>query len=364
MPAAWLLSVMASGIAHEINNPLTGVIGFAQLLMQKDLPEDIKEYAKIINDGGQRVATIVKRLLTFTRQQKLGRKYININQIIETTLQLRAYGMETSNIEVVAHLDTDLPGTMADASQLQQVFLNIIINAETEMKLAHGKGKLSIKTEAIDNTIRISFKDNRPGIARENMDKIFNPFFTTRKVDEGVGLGLSICHRIIAAHGGRIYAKSKLGHGATFVVELPIVAEEKQLAEPATDEPQRVTSAKILVVDDEPSTLQLLGQILTAEGHKVETTDNARDALERIKRERYSLILLDIKLPGISGMELYKSMQKIAQSLARRVVFITGDVLGADTRDFLSKTKAPYITKPFDIEQLKKDINRILTPRT
>jgi len=255
---------------------------------------------------------------------------------------------------------------MADAGQLQQVFLNIIMNAETEMRIAHGEGKLLIKTEAIDDTIRISFKDNGPGIAKENVERIFDPFFTTKKVSKGTGLGLSICHGIISEHNGQIYAKSKLGQGATFTVELPIIPEEKQLelGEPAIDESNKIAEAKILVVDDEPSTLQLLSQILTREGHKVQTVDNASDALERINSERYGLILLDIKLPGMSGMELYKSIQKIAQSLARRVVFITGDVLGADTKDFLSKTKAPYITKPFDIEQLKKDINCILTQRT
>jgi len=357
---------MASGIAHEINNPLTSVIGFAQLLMQKDIPEDAKEYAKIINDGAERVVNIIKRLLTFARQQRPERVYADINQIIETTIQLRTYEMETSNIKVVAHLDPGLPWTMADAGQLQQVFLNIIMNAETEMCIAHGEGKLSIKTEAIDNTIRISFKDNGPGIAEENMERIFDPFFTTKKVSKGTGLGLSICHGIITAHGGKIYAKSKLGQGATFIVELPVIPEEKQLelAEPAIDESNKMAKTKILVVDDEPATLQLLSQILIAEGHKVQAVDNARDALERIKRERYSLILLDIKLPSMSGTELYKSMQKIAQSLARRVVFITGDVMGTDTRDFLSKTKARYITKPFDIEQFKKDINRILTQRT
>ena len=356
------VSEMASGIAHEINNPLTSVIGFAQLLMQRDIPEDAKEYAKIINDGDGRVASIVKRLLTFARQQKPARAYIDINQIIEAALQLRAYEMETSNIKVITHLDPDLPWTMADVGQLQQVFLNIIINAETGMCSALGEGKLLIKTEAIDNTIRISFKDNGPGIAKENLERVFDPFFTTRKVGGGTGLGLSICHGIITEHKGQLYVKSKLDKGATFIVELPIITEEQQLglAEPATEESNRVVGAKILVVDDEPATLQLLSQILINEGHKVETVTNATDALERIKNGRYNLILLDIKLPGMSGIEVYKSIQKIAQSLARRVVFITGDVMGGDTNDFISRTKAPYITKPFDIEQLKKNINRIL----
>jgi len=354
---------MASGIAHEINNPLTSVIGFAQLLIQKDIPEDIGEDVKIINDGAQRVASIVKRLLTFAHQHKPERTYVNINDIIATTLDLRAYEIETSNIKVITQLDPDLPSTMADGGQLQQVFLNIIINAETEMKLAHGKGNLFIKTETMDNTIRISFKDDGPGIAKENLERIFEPFFTTREVGKGTGLGLSVCHGIVTEHGGRIYAESELGKGATFIVELPLVTkpEQSKLAEPVADKSERVDGASILVVDDEPAILQFLSQVLTEEGHRVETADNATEALERLESKRYSLILLDIKLPGVSGIELYKRIQKMAKFLARRVVFITGDVIGEDTKNFLARTKAPYIIKPFDTEQLKKDINSILT---
>ncbi|TET88711.1 MAG: hybrid sensor histidine kinase/response regulator, partial [Dehalococcoidia bacterium] len=354
---------MASGIAHEINNPLTSVIGFAQLLMQKDLPQDIREDIKIINEGARQVASVIKRLLTFARQYKPERWYVNINDIVAATLDLRAYEMETGNIKVINQLDPDLPGTIADGGQLQQVFLNIIMNAETEMKLAHGKGNLFIKTEAIDNTILISFKDDGPGIAKKNLERIFEPFFTTREVGKGTGLGLSVCHGIMTEHNGRIYAESKSGRGATFIVELPIVTKPEQLklADPVADESKRVNGASILVVDDDLAILQFLSRALAEEGHQVETVGNAADALDRLKSTRYSLILLDIKLPEVSGIELYQRIQKIAKSLTRRVVFITGDVIGADTKDFLTRTKAPHITKPFDTEQLKRDINGMLT---
>jgi CheY-like chemotaxis protein len=256
-----------------------------------------------------------------------------------------------------------LPVTIADAGQLQQVFLNLIVNAETEMKLARGSGRLSIKTEQIDNNIRVSFKDDGPGIAEENLERIFNPFFTTRQVGQGTGLGLSVCYGIVSEHGGRIYAESKLGKGATFIVELPIVTEDKQLEfpEPAVQGQQKVTGAKILVVDDEPVVREFISKVLAEEGHQVETVDNAEDALEMVKIKTYRIILLDIKMPGMSGIELYKRFQKIAPSLARRVVFVTGDVMGARTTAFLSKAKAPYITKPFDGKQLNIAINRIFT---
>jgi PAS domain S-box-containing protein len=355
---------MASGIAHEINNPLTGVIGYAHLLLaRRDISDDIRHDVEVINEGAQRVAGIVKRMLTFARQTKPERKRVNINEIIDNTLDLRAYHLENSNIKVTARLDHDLPMTIADPGQLQQVFLNLIINAETEMKSAHGKGKLLVKTEQVDNTIRISFKDDGPGIAKENLERIFDPFFTTREVGQGTGLGLSVCHGIISDHKGRIFAESKPGKGATFIVELPIVAEVKQLelAEPVVEGLRKVAKARILVVDDESVIREFISKVLTDEGHEVETVDNAEDALEMVKSKRYRLILLDIKMPGMSGIELYKHLQKIAPSLVRRVVFITGDVVGARTTAFLAKTKVPRIMKPFDAKQLRMEINRILT---
>ncbi|MBM4446818.1 MAG: PAS domain S-box protein [Chloroflexi bacterium] len=356
---------MAAGIAHEINNPLTGVIGYSELLMQEDVPEHIRSDLEVIHDGAKRVAGIVKGLLTFARQTRPERTVVDINQVIEVVLRLRAYELGTSNIKVTTKLVSDLPLTFADPGQLQQVFLNLIINAEMEMKLARGKGKLIIKTEQLGNAIRISFKDDGLGIAEENLDRIFDPFFTTREIGKGTGLGLSICHGIVTEHGGRIWAESKLDKGATFIVELPIVTEEKRprQVKPAR-EPKKAAKGKILVVDDEPVVRRLLSQVLTEEGHEVEATDDGKDALNRIKSNRYNLILLDIKLPGMSGSELYERIKEIAESLAQRVVFITGDVIGVDTEAFIARTGVPYIHKPFDVKKLSTEIKRLLaTPR-
>ncbi len=181
---------MAAGIAHEINNPLTGVVGFSDLLMKKDIPEDIRKDVEIIYDGAQRVASITSRMLTFARQRKPERTSVNINDIIKIALAMQPHEMESSNIKVTTQLATDIPLTFADASQLQQVFLNIILNAEMEMKLVHSGGNLTVKTERIDNTIRVSFKDDGPGILKKNLERIFDPFFTTREVGQGAGLGL------------------------------------------------------------------------------------------------------------------------------------------------------------------------------
>jgi two-component system NtrC family sensor kinase len=219
---------LASGVAHELNNPLTGVIGLSQLLTQRDIPEDIKEDLNLVYSEAQRAANVVKNLLTFARKHSPAKELISINDLISKVLELRAYEQRVSNIEVVTHLAPDLPQIMADYFQLQQVFLNIIINAEHFMLEAHNKGTLTITTERAGDGVKASFTDDGPGIAKENLGHIFDPFFTTKEVGKGTGLGLSICHGIISAHNGRLYAESELGKGATFIVELPLSQEETE----------------------------------------------------------------------------------------------------------------------------------------
>ncbi|MBI2836554.1 MAG: hypothetical protein HYX85_02540 [Chloroflexi bacterium] len=214
---------LAAGIAHELNNPLTSIIGFSELLAQsKDLPQNVKEDVELINREAKRTAGIVKNLLTFARRQPTSRQPTDVNAAIRNVLSLRAYEQKVHNIEVVANLASDLPPVMGDAFQLQQVFMNIVINAEYFMTEAHGRGTLTVSSERAGNTVRISFADDGPGISQENLGRLFTPFFTTKEVGKGTGLGLSICHGIVTEHGGRIRAESEPGKGATFIIELPV----------------------------------------------------------------------------------------------------------------------------------------------
>lgn len=213
---------LASGIAHELNNPLTSVIGFSELLLEKDVTKDVREDLETINREARRTASVVKGLLTFARKQKTEKEPVNINGIIQGVLQLRSYEQRVTNIEVDARFASDLPQVIANSAQLQQVFINLIINAEQAMLAAHNRGKLTIIAESVGDMVRVFFNDDGPGISPENMRKLFTPFFTTKEVGKGTGLGLSICHGIVTEHGGKIYAESKLGNGATFVVELPV----------------------------------------------------------------------------------------------------------------------------------------------
>ena len=213
---------LTSGIAHELNNPLTSIIGFSDFLLKREMPEDVRGDLSIINSEAQRAARIVDSLLTFARNEPQEKLPVDINGIVEKTLELRAYKQKLDNIHTVPRLAPDLPRIMGNDFQLRQVFLNIIINAEFFMVEAHGEGTLTIVTKNAGGSVRISFTDDGPGILPENMPRLFSPFFTTKGVGKGTGLGLSICHGIIAGHGGKIWAESTPDKGAAFVIELPV----------------------------------------------------------------------------------------------------------------------------------------------
>ena len=215
---------LVSGVAHEINNPLASVIGFSQLALEKDLANDVKEDLTTIRSEAQRAARIVKDLLTFARKHGPVKQPTHVNAAIEDVLRLRAHDHQMAKIEVIRRFADDLPEIMADYHQLQQVFFNVVINAEQAMAEAHGRGRLMISTEKVDRIIKVTFTDDGPGIPEQNMARLFEPFFTTKPPGKGTGLGLSICHRIITEHGGRIYARSQPGEGARFIVELPLDA--------------------------------------------------------------------------------------------------------------------------------------------
>jgi signal transduction histidine kinase len=226
---------LAAGVAHEINNPLTGIIGFSERLLRKSTDEKVRQDSERIHSEAQRAAKIVQNLLTFARRHESKKEYSNINDILQKTLELRAYELKTSNIEVVTDLAPSLTKTKANFQQIEEVFLNIIINAERAIIETKREGKLTIQTQEVGDYIRVSFTDNGPGIPAEHLDKLFDPFFTTRGERGGTGLGLSICHGIVVEHGGRIYARSELGQGATFIVELPVITEEVEKSEIAEE---------------------------------------------------------------------------------------------------------------------------------
>ncbi|MEE8372160.1 MAG: PAS domain S-box protein, partial [Dehalococcoidia bacterium] len=230
---------LAAGVAHELNNPLAAVQAYSQFLtMRQDLDESIREDVETIHKEAQRASRITANLLSFARKHEPQKDLVLINKVIEDSVELNAYRLKVNNIEISTDLAPDVPETMVDFHQLQQVFVNLITNAEHAMTEAGGKGTLLIKTQRIGDSIQATFTDDGPGISEQNLVRIFDPFFTTKAVGEGTGLGLSICYGIIDQHEGRLYAKSKVGEGTTFTVELPVVTEVQASGEQA--EPGRV----------------------------------------------------------------------------------------------------------------------------
>jgi len=217
---------LAAGAAHEMNNPLTGIIGFSERLLRKSDDEDVNKYARRIHGEASRVSKIVGNLITFARHHRSEKKSEDIREILDKSLELRVYELQASNVEIDVQRASDLPRVFADFQQIQQVFLNIIINAEQSMTQANKGGKLTIKTSIIDGGVRVIFTNTGPEIPEEQINKLFDPFFTTKGDHGGTGLGLSICYGIMEDHRGKIYARNSEG-GVSFYVELPLAPDEK-----------------------------------------------------------------------------------------------------------------------------------------
>ena len=214
-----------AGVAHELNNPLTSVMGFAELLQQSDLPEQQRRYLDVIFKSAKRCQKIVQSLLSFARRHAPERKVVCLNETVESAVEILQYQMRTSNIEVLTQLDANLPLTEIDPHQMQQVFLNIINNARQAMEGQPVKGRLRDTTETKDGRVRNIFKDNGPGNAAENLKNILNPFFTTKEVGKGTGLGLSLCYGIVSEHGGTITPPQRRRHRGDFYHRNPRSAQ-------------------------------------------------------------------------------------------------------------------------------------------
>jgi two-component system NtrC family sensor kinase len=342
---------LVSGVAHELNNPLAGISAFAQLLLtEKRFPPDQRTAAEMIYAEARRASRIVQNLLTFARQHKPERTATSINQVLDDTLELRGYELRVRGIEVERDYEDGLPETMADAHQLQQVFLNLITNAEQAMeKRQRDAQRLTVRTSRSGTVNRIEVEDTGPGIPPNLIERIFNPFFTTKPTGSGTGLGLSISLGIVREHEGRIWAENAPTGGARFVVELPVVAPR------GSDDLSRVAPVmpvgeqlRMLVVDDEASVRVALQRYFASRGHEVETTASGKDALARLRDGTFDAVVVDMRMPDLSGEQLYAELHGKDPAHAERVIFTTGQLVDEQVRAFLASTGRPYIPKPFE----------------
>jgi len=364
---------LVSGIAHELNNPLTAIMGYAQLLLgHTPRPDQLEEVRKVYQEA-ERARRIVKNLLYFARENRPQRSRADINEIVERTLALRSYELKVENIEVSCDLARDLPATMADPYQLQQVILNLLINAEQALVESRGRGRVSIRTSLASKAgsradgaggISVEIADDGPGIPSEIAYRVFDPFFTTKAPGVGTGLGLSIVYGIVHQHGGEVRFESRPGIGTKFVVELPVVSvpaeRSANLSRGHASSAGETPKGRILVIEDEPTVAQLIVDVLREEGHHVVSAIDSKEGLERIARGSYDLIVCDLRMPGLDGPAFYEALVRAASPLQNRILFVTGDTLGPRTLDFLLPKKLPYLAKPFLVEELKLAVHEFL----
>jgi two-component system NtrC family sensor kinase len=345
------LGQLLAGVAHELNNPLSVIVGHATLLLRGNLHGD-GPAARVekIAAAAERCGRIVRNFLAIARQRTTERTAGDLNRILRDAVDFLAYQLELDEVEVTLDLAENLPPVWADAHQIQQVALNLITNAQHAMRAHTGGRRLTLASWLERDRGRLGFSvaDTGPGVPETLQHRIFEPFFTTKPVGMGSGLGLSVCRGIVAAHQGEIDVRPVPGGGAVFVVELPLsdgVPDGGPQA-PAAAEP--VAGRRILVVDDEQMVAELLAEILAEDGHQVEIATSGADALARLQDHRVDAVVSDVKMPGLDGPALYERLCLHDASLRGRFVFITGDTLSPDTRKFLEDSGVPTLSKPFD----------------
>jgi PAS domain S-box-containing protein len=351
------LGEVVSGVAHELNNPLAGVLGYAQLLMRAPMEARQQRSVERILDAALRCQRIVQNLLAFSRRYPSEKRYLGLNGLIEKTLDIKEYDLRVNQIRVVRDLQPDLPKTMLDFNQMQQVLLNLINNAQYAMASRGGQGTLTVMTREAAGTIEVRIHDDGPGIPRESQSRVFDPFFTTKPVGEGTGLGLSISYGIVRDHGGRIWVDSEPSRGTTLVVEIPVRREPvaQGAGEPSTQAADLAGVGKalrVLVVDDEPIIQDLLVDALSGSRHSVDTASGGEEALRKLERGAYDIILLDLKMPDMDGRQVFETISSRWPDLRHRVVFSSGDTVHPETRAYIRKMGRPCLDKPFRLESL------------
>jgi len=360
------MGTLLAGVAHELNNPLTVVSGYSSLLRQTLGDGPARERLDRIAAAAERCVRIVRNFLALARQHPPERQKVDANRVVREAAELLAYPLRVDNVEVRLELAEDLPTLWADPHQLHQVVVNLITNAHQAMHGSTSARRLTLRTQVRAEHSRVSIEviDTGGGIPPEVLGRIFEPFFTTKPVGQGTGLGLPLCLGIVEGHGGTLRVDSKVGEGTTLTIELPVVAAPTADAmQPPAAHRALLPGRRVLVVDDEPDVAGVLVDLLRAEHEQVETVTDGRAALEKIEQAAYDLILCDVRMPGLDGPELYRALRLLHPELLPRFVFLTGDTLNPESREFVQQTGAPCISKPFDFDEVYRVIGRALQPR-
>jgi two-component system NtrC family sensor kinase len=364
------LGQMISGIAHELNNPLTSILGYSQLLGSTRDPATIAKRVEVLAREAGRCQKIVQNLLSFARRRRPEREPLSLNQVVQSVQALLAYQLRVENVAVSPSLDPALPMIHGDPHELQQVLVNLITNAQQAIRRGGDGGEIALTTSVADGgTVVLEVRDSGPGIPEPIREKIFDPFFTTKEEGKGTGLGLSLVYGIIESHGGSIEVVPGGGPGACFRITLPSGVPPAAAAT-AEREPAPLPSGPgtVLVVDDEPELARLICETLAEDGHHVESASDGNAALARVRERPFDLIVSDLHMPGMGGERLYEELRRVRPELGRRLLLISGDTVGDAPEAVAERTGLPLLHKPFDVEGLRRVVRERLalgssTPR-
>ncbi len=353
---------LVAGVAHELNNPLAIVMGQANLLKFKSPDPLVADKAEKILRGAARAARIVKELQTFARPHPAQLTAVQLTDVLGRVVALRQETCRVSGILVEKEISPGVPPVWADAQQLEQVVLNLLLNAEQALAKSVDRPRVMLRLTAGTGVVRLTVSDTGPGIAPEILPRIFEPFFTTRPVGQGTGLGLAISYGIVQAHRGRIWAESAPGQGATFIVEFPAhTVDPGPDAAPAAGAPRAdLRRGHVLVIDDEEDVAEVLCGMFELLKQEVTVALGGIRGWERLATPgaEYDLVTLDLKMPDLSGPKLWERLVAAGSPLADRVAFITGDSVDGETQRFLKQTGRPVLHKPFDLADLAVLISR------
>jgi two-component system NtrC family sensor kinase len=356
------LGEMISGVAHELNNPLAAVMGYAQLLESSpELPPPARRKVQSISQQAVRCQRIVRGLLSFARHHPSEKAPVDLNGVVREVLQLLEYPLRSDGVELDLALDPDIPAVLGDSHQLQQVVLNLLTNAQHAIQASPRRGRLSARTHARDARVVLVVEDNGGGIAPEHLRRVFDPFFTTKTVGKGTGLGLSLAYGCITEHGGEIRVESAFGEWTRFTIELPASTVRLRVPElpHATVLPVGPPS-RILVVDDEPDVAAVIAEALSAQGHVVEIAADGLQARGAIADRRFDLVISDLRMPEMDGRALDAFLRRLDPAAAPRLVFSTGDTVTPETVAFLRSSGRRYVTKPFSLGNLLRVVEETL----
>jgi len=353
---------LLAGVAHELNNPLAALSGHAQLLRQSAQDPALVRRADKIQHAADRCVRIVRNFLSIARQRPPERSDVSLTRVVEEAVELLAYELKTSDVEIAVDAAEGLPRLSADPHQLHQVLVNLVANAYQAMRKSPPPRRItiSLRHDATRERVRLAIADTGPGIPADIRAKIFEPFFTTKPAGEGTGLGLSLCRGIVEEHGGTIEVESEPGRGTRFVIELPVVATRGARPRTGADAVLAPIGSKtVLVVDDELDVADVIAEAITQDGHQVHVATHGAMALEMLAKRTFEVVVSDTKMPGLDGEAFYDELMRRFPGLRERVIFLTGDVLSREKQEFLERTGRPFLAKPCDLDELRRLVQHV-----